>query len=232
MFSHLILGTALAAALSAGPLHALTLDRVTLASGFEVDCVHRETLTSGRVRLYTSGENYLEVDAASIRSVTPVEVQAPATAKSPSAAKPEKPSPATPPDIPSLLQTAGQTHNLDFALLAAVVHAESAGHRTAVSHAGAQGLMQLMPQTARELGVQDTFAADQNINGGSAYLDQLLTRYHDNLQLALAAYNAGPGAVDRYHGIPPYRETRAYVARVIKEFNRRKLAQSATLRAR
>ena len=72
------------------------------------------------------------------------------------------------------------------------------------------------------MGVNDAFQPQQNIAGGSAYLDALLTRYHDNVTLALAAYNAGPGAVDKYHGIPPYRETREYVARVIREFNRRK----------
>jgi soluble lytic murein transglycosylase-like protein len=87
--------------------------------------------------------------------------------------------------------------------------------------------MQLMPATATSLGVTDSFQPDQNVRGGSAYLDALLTKYHDNLALALAAYNAGPAAVEKYHGIPPYSETRAYVARVIHEFNRRVLAREA-----
>jgi soluble lytic murein transglycosylase-like protein len=125
-------------------------------------------------------------------------------------------------DVRSLLSHAGEQHDIDVELLASVVHAESAGRTNAVSRTGAQGLMQLMPGTARNLGVKDSFQPDQNINGGTAYLDALLTRYHDNLALALAAYNAGPAAVDKYRGIPPYRETRAYVARVMTEFKRRK----------
>jgi soluble lytic murein transglycosylase-like protein len=87
--------------------------------------------------------------------------------------------------------------------------------------------MQLMPATAAGLGVKDSFKPEENVRGGSTYLDALLTRYHENLALALAAYNAGPAAVDKYRGIPPYRETAAYVARVIHEFNRRVLAREA-----
>jgi soluble lytic murein transglycosylase-like protein len=129
-----------------------------------------------------------------------------------------------------MLAQAGNEHHLDRDLLASVVKAESNGNARAVSRAGAQGLMQLMPATAAELGVEDSFRPQQNVRGGSTYLDALLTRYNDNLALALAAYNAGPAAVDKYHGIPPYRETRLYVARVIHEFNRRVKTREAQAR--
>jgi soluble lytic murein transglycosylase-like protein len=126
-----------------------------------------------------------------------------------------------------MLVRAGTRHNIDADLLASVVQAESGGNVRAVSRSGAEGLMQLMPGTAAALGVGDSFAPEDNIGGGTAYLDAMLTRYSDNIVFALAAYNAGPAAVDRYHGIPPYAETRAYVARVIREFNRRKRAGSS-----
>ena len=124
-----------------------------------------------------------------------------------------------------MLAEAGEEHNIDADLLASVVKAESNGNTHAVSRAGARGLMQLMPGTAAEEGVTDSFRPDENVRGGSAYLNEMLVRYHDNIALALAAYNAGPAAVDKYHGIPPYHETRVYVARVIHEFNRRVLAR-------
>jgi soluble lytic murein transglycosylase-like protein len=191
---------------------------VTLRNGFSYDCNHKQALEDGRVRLFlTSGDDgsYIDLPAAEIESVATLP-------DPPAVAAPKTISPSNA-DVRSLLSDAGAQHDIDVELLASVVHAESDGRAHAVSRTGAQGLMQLMPGTAHNLGVKDSFEPAQNINGGTAYLDELLTRYHDNLALALAAYNAGPAAVDKYHGIPPYRETRAYVARVMNEFKRRKL---------
>jgi soluble lytic murein transglycosylase-like protein len=205
------------------------MEHVTLKNGFELDCARRETV-GDKVRLYLAGKgsastgdsNYLEVAADSVvRVETVADVPAPVTAV-------KMPSPVTIMTAPTkeemheMLAHAGTKHNIDEDLLASVVRAESGGQVRAVSRTGARGLMQLMPGTASAMGVDDAFRPEQNISGGTAYLDLLLTRYHDNVALALAAYNAGPGAVDKYHGVPPYRETREYVARVIREFNRRK----------
>jgi soluble lytic murein transglycosylase-like protein len=208
--------------LAASSLPACALEHVTLRNGFSYDCARQQPLDAGHVRLFTSadGNNFIDIPAADIASIE--------TLPDPPPPQPT-PTPAAAPvaDIPTLLQSAGSRHNIDAELLASVVHAESGFNPHAVSRAGAHGLMQLMPTTAAQLGVTDAFQPDENIAGGSAYLDALLTRYHDDLKLALAAYNAGPAAVDRYHGIPPFRETRAYVARVMTEFKRRKLALQA-----
>jgi hypothetical protein len=195
-------------------LHAA--EQITLKNGYNLLCDHREQ-EGDRVRLFTGKDsgNFVEVDAAEIVSVDAV----PDPPVVPTQAAEPK---LTNADVHELIAQAGASHNLDVDLLASVVRAESGGNIHAVSRTGAQGLMQLMPGTAAELGVTDSFRADQNINGGTAYLDALLLKYHDHLALALAAYNAGPAAVDKYHGVPPYRETRLYVARVIREFNRRK----------
>jgi len=224
------------AVLAALCLPAFAAEHITLRNGAEFDCIRREP-TGDHVRLYlfptgaaSDAANYVEVPAASVLRADPIPDPPPPAAASTAGAPsrldlggPE----LTPAEMRQLLTRAGALHNIDADLLASVIQAESAGNVRAVSRAGAQGLMQLMPGTASTLGVHNSFAPDQNITGGTAYLDQLLTRYRDNIALALAAYNAGPAAVDRYNGIPPYAETRAYVARVIRAFNRRKLAAAS-----
>ncbi len=202
-------------------------ERLTLANGFDVVCDHH-AVVDGRVRVYLKAAkpDYFELKPEDLQAVEVVP-DAPALLDS-TVAKPvaaasvaKKDLQLTAADLHQLLAKAGLEHNVDEDLLASLVKAESGGQVRARSRAGAQGLMQLMPATAADLGVADSLAPEQNVRGGTAYLDSLLTRYHDNIALALAAYNAGPAAVDKYRGIPPYAETRAYVARVIHEFNRR-----------
>jgi Transglycosylase SLT domain len=214
-------GCAVVAVASAGTV-AHAAEHVTLKNGFDLFCDHRET-DGGKVRLYVdaAGSSFLEVNTSDIVSDEHVDLPTTTAEAAPSATTPTPVEKLTDADLQPLLTRAGTVYNLDADLLASVVRAESDGHARAVSRAGAQGLMQLMPGTASDLGVADSFAPNENIRGGTAYLDALLKKYHDNLQLALAAYNAGPAAVDRWHGIPPYRETRLYVARVIREYNRR-----------
>jgi soluble lytic murein transglycosylase-like protein len=201
-------------------------EHVTFKNGFEQDCVRHE-IVGDKVRLYFAGKgaeaNFQDLSADSVLRVEEV-ADVPVLADAPPTVVAPKPPSAelTKAEMKEMLAHAGDAHNIDADLLASVVRAESGGQVKAVSRTGAKGLMQLMPGTANEMGVEDAFRPEQNIAGGTAYLDALLTRYHDNVALALAAYNAGPGAVDKYHGVPPYRETRAYVARVIREFNRRK----------
>jgi hypothetical protein len=113
-----------------------------------------------------------------------------------------------------VIQLASQESGVDEAFLRAIIHAESAFNPRALSIKGAQGLMQLMPGTALDMGVKDAFDTAQNIRGGARYLGLLLRTFNGNEQLAAAAYNAGPGAVQRYNGVPPYDETRVYVERV------------------
>ncbi len=120
----------------------------------------------------------------------------------------------------ALIRRTARRYGVPPALVKAVVKTESNFQRHAVSRAGAQGLMQLMPSTATDLGIQDPFSPEQNIHGGTRYLRAMIDRFEGDWKHALAAYNAGPSAVDQYGGIPPYRETREYVERVLHYYHR------------
>ncbi len=122
------------------------------------------------------------------------------------------------PDITEAIQIASRKYDVPEKLITSVIHAESNFNPNAVSPAGARGLMQLMPGTARELGVKNSFNVQENIEGGVKYLRQMLNRFGQNIKLALAAYNAGPGAVAKHDGIPPYAETRKYVQKIMSNY--------------
>jgi hypothetical protein len=227
---------------------ARAAERVTLSNGFEMRCDHHAPVED-RTRLYISAgeDNYIDFRAGEIVGVEKLPDPPPAAfgrtestaavacgrnSNSGNRSNCPQDSKLSPAELGEMLSKAGHEHNLDEDLLASLVKAESGGNANAVSPAGARGLMQLMPATAKGLGVENSFQPEANVRGGSTYFDALLTRYHDNLALALAAYNAGPQAVDKYRGIPPYRETQVYVARVIHEFNRRVLARRRSLNER
>jgi soluble lytic murein transglycosylase-like protein len=224
-------GALFALSVAAAPM-ARAAEHVTLRNGFDLVCTRLEP-QGANVRLYLhhSAEDYFDVAAAEIVTrelvADPVETALPVV--SPNIAAQHLP---TRSDVMRMVDEAGAKHQIDPDLIASVVAAESAFNTRAVSRAGARGLMQLMPGTASQLGVADSFRAEQNLAGGTEYLDSLLVHYHDNLTLALAAYNAGPGAVAKYGGIPPYSETRRYVARVIRDFNRRKMLEKTTVATR
>jgi soluble lytic murein transglycosylase-like protein len=183
-----------------------------LSNGFEIRHIRRE-VTGDNVRLYVSDSSYTEIPASQIlgyhADLTPLPVV-------------ER---ATPPvSIDQHVTRAGEANGVDADFIRSVIRAESGSNPQAVSRKGAQGLMQLMPTTASKLGVKDSFDPEQNVNGGTQFLRELLIKYNGDAAKALAAYNAGPQRVQQYHGVPPYRETRQYVAQVIRDYNRRKAA--------
>jgi len=188
-----------------------------LPTGYRIHADRHET-EGAIVRLYANG-GVTELPVAQITRFEPEE----------EAAKPaEAPAAATAPDPHDLVAEAAKRHGLPPEFVDSVVAAESNYQADAVSRKGAIGLMQLMPATAKEYGA-DPHDTRQNIDAGTQYLRDLLLKYqHDEQQVgrALAAYNAGPGAVDRYHGVPPYRETKAYVTRVIRKYEKKKSAQA------
>lgn len=197
-----------------------------LENGFSMQHYSRDVVESG-TRLFLSRDRSSFVD---VPSESIVEIQAERQAAPPVLSKAssvaEKVQPAK--SLEDLVTAASDRHGIDAALIRSVIAAESGFNPGAVSPKGAQGLMQLMPATASSLGVEDAFNPEHNVEGGTRYLRELLLLYKGDLVKALAAYNAGPERVDQYNGVPPYRETRAYVSRVIHEFNRQKLQQQRT----
>jgi hypothetical protein len=179
-----------------------------LSSGFRIHAERHET-EGGIVRLYANG-GVTEVPAAQVSGFEAEEV----VPVAPSAVTLQVPTPE------EMVTAAAKRNGLPPEFVKSVVAAESAFRADAVSRKGARGLMQLMPATAREYGA-DPADPRQNVEAGTRYLRDLLVKYqHDDHQVmrALAAYNAGPGAVDRYHGVPPYQETLAYITRVLRKY--------------
>jgi len=207
----------------------LAVDNALLRNGFSIRHEHRETLPDGHTtRLYVSADNksFVDVPTENIASfeAAPVEPAPPVPPPAQAAVQ------QTPKDlsIAEIVHGASDKHLIDEDLIQSVIRAESSFNPKAVSPKGAQGLMQLMPATARSLGVTNSFDSRENVDAGTRYLRELLEKFKFDLIKALAAYNAGPNRVEQYKGVPPYSETRAYVTRIIKDFNRKKLAALAS----
>ena len=212
-------------------LPAFAADLAILQNGFSIRHERRESL--GEVtRLYLDASpqsGYIDVPTGQIASIqhddsSPSSSSQPADAQLPAASQLAAPQGAT---IQDFVYAASQKHGVDADLIQSVIRAESGFNPKAVSRKGARGLMQLMPATASKLGVANSMDPAANVEGGTQYLHELLQRYNNDLIKALAAYNAGPERVEKYKGVPPYRETYAYVSRIIADFNRKKLAQFA-----
>jgi len=196
------------AALAPSPARAA--DFAILRNGFSIRHERREVVGMvTRLYLASDKEGYVDVPTDEIDRFEP-DFSVPAAGGS---------------KLPDVVNSASGRYHLDPDLVNSVIHAESGFNVRAVSPKGAQGLMQLMPQTASRLGVTNAFDPGANVEGGTKYLRELLERYNFDVIKALAAYNAGTQRVEQYHGIPPYSETQAYVAKVVRDFNRKKLEE-------
>lgn len=203
------------AVLTASQMYAAEM--ANLRNGFSLRH-ERHEVVGDTTRLYLGTDStagFVDVATADIESFE----AAPSEPKSePSISKSRAP-------LGSIIIEASVRSKIDADFIASVIRAESGNNPRAISPKGAQGLMQLMPSTANTLGVKDSFDPAENVDGGVRYLRDLLIRYNGDAAKALAAYNAGPRRVQQYGGVPPYQETHVYVARVIRDYNRQKLAK-------
>jgi soluble lytic murein transglycosylase-like protein len=197
---------------------AARAEYIVLRSGQRL-AVTSYQLTGDTYRLQMNG-GYADVPAADVVTIEPEEVFTPLppleSAKAP---------------FRELIQAAASRYSVDPDLITSIIAAESNFDSKAISRRNARGLMQLLPQTATRMGVRNIFDPNENINAGTHYLSDLLRRYHNDLALTLAAYNAGPESVQRYGRVPPYRETQSYVQRVRRVYAQRKSAPPASPKA-
>ena len=230
------------AVLALAQLSAFAGQVAVLRNGFSIHFDHKEQ-SGNSTRLYT-GTGYLDIASDQIASfdvdetpVTPepqpVAQQGPLPSVQPSAAKPATAASQTALtakvaqniDLDQVVRDASSKNRLDPDFVSSVIRAESNFKTHAVSKKGAQGLMQLMPSTAAQLGVADAFDPKANVEAGTAHLSALLDLYNNDPIKALAAYNAGAHRVKQYNGVPPYRETRDYINKIVRDFNAKKRAQ-------
>ena len=237
---------ALAVLVAGGPIAARAADLAVLRNGNSIRHERREIVGAvTRLYLSDSSSGYIEIPTDQIErfekdtappplksqpGASPVvkRLSAPAALKSSPAPAPVATA-LTRQGLNDVVNGAGERHQIDPDFINSVIRAESGFHQNAVSKKGAQGLMQLMPGTASQLGVTNPFDPHANVEGGTKYLRELLEKYNYDVPKALAAYNAGPKRVDQYRGVPPYYETQAYIARIIRDFNRQKLAENPAL---
>ena len=223
-------------AFSLGALPCLAGEVAVLKNGFSIKHERREVV-GDITRLYVNadGSSFVDVRTAEIEhfEVAPEEPADHSRSLVPASLSVNRGFPARPQnDLNTVVNDASGRYRLDPDLVNSVIKAESGFNVHAISRKGAQGLMQLMPGTASQLGVGNSFDAQANVEGGTKYLRALMEKYNFDMVKALAAYNAGPQRVERFGGVPPYYETKAYVARVVKDFNRKKMAEAATTKGR
>ena len=212
----------------------LGADSAVLRNGFAIRHERRQVIGT-ITRLYTSADNssFVDIPTAEIDhfEALPAETAPLAPKEDAAGSQPKLQTPAKavkpPVDLNEVVEAASGTYHLDPDLVNSVIRAESGFNVRAVSPKGAQGLMQLMPRTASQLGVQNVFDPQANVEGGTRYLRELLERYNFDLVKALAAYNAGPHRVEQYGGVPPYYETKVYVARIVRDYNKKLAAKNA-----